>query len=607
MPLFLLGFFLGSLLLCPAIGILLLSRGIFQNFLSPRMQYRLWLLFLGLLALPLLPPGLAKPFENFSLALFLEIPSYREMLHPESSLSGTLPAASHWMNDFFLPSQGEGLSLCLLLLGLLWLSGACFLGLGMRKAALRLRAVKRSSQPLKNPQIRKLYDNCREEAGIKKNIPLRTTALLKSPVFTGIIHPCIYLPLSLVLGYSQDTHSLPEASEKVSRQELRCLLLHELQHYRQKDAFLCLLMNLAKLLYWFHPLVRYALKEMAGDRELSCDASVLGLLDETEYQAYGLTLLHFAEQASLPFGAGLNGSFRQIRRRIQVIASYQKPTWHKKLQSLGVFLLTALLLCPFVPALWAHASDKDSYHWDFDGKPVVSLDLASYFEGYEGCFVLYDSCEDSFYIYRMDQALTRFSPNSTYKIYDALLGLEEGIIRPENSLLPWDGSLYPFDAWNRDQNLASAMDASVNWYFQSIDRELGKDILRNYFRDIGYGNADLGAPLSSYWMEASLKISPAEQVLLLRRLWEEGLGFAPEHVKALQEALLLQTSEEGTLYGKTGTGQIGEKAYSGWFVGCLERREGSQFFALYLRGDSGASGSRAARTALRILAEEESL
>ena len=39
----------------------------------------------------------------------------------------------------------------------------------------------------------------------------------------------------------------------------------------------------------------------------------------------------------------------------------------------------------------------------------------------------------------MEHASTRVSPNSTYKIYDALWGLEENIITPQNSLLIWDG------------------------------------------------------------------------------------------------------------------------------------------------------------------------
>lgn len=112
----------------------------------------------------------------------------------------------------------------------------------------------------------------------------------------------------------------------------------------------------------------------------------------------------------------------------------------------------------------------------------------------------------------MERATLQVAPNSTYKIYDALFGLENGIITPENSLIAWNGSAYPFEAWNRNQTLPSAMEASVNWYFQAIDEQLGASQVQKYLHEIGYGNEDLSGDFSSYWLESSLKISPIEQV-----------------------------------------------------------------------------------------------
>ena len=93
------------------------------------------------------------------------------------------------------------------------------------------------------------------------------------------------------------------------------MLLHELQHCRQKDTRIVFLMNLAGILYWFNPFVWYALKEMRCDRELSCDSAVLHLLDETDYQAYGNTLINFAEKIShipFPYATGMSGSMKQL-------------------------------------------------------------------------------------------------------------------------------------------------------------------------------------------------------------------------------------------------------------------------------------------------------
>ena len=153
----------------------------------------------------------------------------------------------------------------------------------------------------------------------------------------------------------------------------------------------------------------------------------------------------------------------------------------------------------------------------------------------------------------MEHATLRVAPNSTYKIYDALFGLEEEIITPENSFIAWNGETYPFEAWNADQTLQSAMNSSVNWYFESVDERLGAANISNYIEEIGYGNENISGYFSTYWMESSLKISPIEQVELLTMLQNNSLGFAPEKIYAVKDAICLSSSDPRTFYGKTGT------------------------------------------------------
>ncbi len=110
----------------------------------------------------------------------------------------------------------------------------------------------------------------------------------------------------------------------------------------------------------------------------------------------------------------------------------------------------------------------------------------------------------------------RVSPDSTYKIYSALAALDAGVISPGKSEIAWDQKQYPFSSWNKDQTLDSAMSSSVNWYFQTLDKKLGKTELQKTLRRIRYGNEDISGGITSFWLESSLKISPLEQVILLR-------------------------------------------------------------------------------------------
>ena len=82
------------------------------------------------------------------------------------------------------------------------------------------------------------------------------------------------------------------------------MLLHELQHNRYKDNLSNYVILLARIIYWFHPLVWLAMKAMRNDREIACDTAVLNMLDKDSYIDYGYTLIRFVRKVfphSLPF------------------------------------------------------------------------------------------------------------------------------------------------------------------------------------------------------------------------------------------------------------------------------------------------------------------
>ncbi len=184
-----------------------------------------------------------------------------------------------------------------------------------------------------------------------------------------------------------------------------------------------------------------------------------------------------------------------------------------------------------------------------------------------------------------------------------MFGLEEGIITPSDSFMIWNGTDYPFDAWKANQNLYSAMQYSVNWYFQQIDKQLGTAVIQNYIRKIGYGNENINSNLSSYWLQSSLKISPVEQVELLTDFYNNSFNFVSENINAIKDSICLFSSENKSFYGKTGTGRVDGQDVNGWFIGFLEINNNTYFFAANIQSDSNAAGSSAAEIAKTILSE----
>ena len=590
---FMIRFLICNVFISGIIIILLISKLIFKNNLSSRMQYNLWLLLLGLLAMPFIPFRLVsfpqisswlRSVRNYS-ASHADVGANNVM---DTGLSGT----TNWMNNFALSVNKDTPSVTGYILLGIWIVGMLAMMILVIKSSLRLRTIKRSALPLQNPEVRRLYNKCLNEMKITRNIPVYSTAFLKSPIIVGFLKPCIYLPIHLISDYHES--------------DMRYMLLHELQHYRHKDALANYLMNFVGVLYWFNPFVWFALREMRNDREIACDTSVLKMLEADDYEDYGNTLINFIEKVSsspFPFASSLSGNMKQMKRRIINIASYEKPTFYKKLKGLTAFILIAVLILGLTPFISTYAADESRYQWKSSSENISYVDFSKYFGKYEGSFVLYDLRNDVWSIHDIEHATLRVAPDSTYKIYDALFGLEEGVITPEDSFIAWNGENYPFETWNSDQTLQSAMTSSVNWYFQAIDEQLASTNIRNYIQQIGYGNENVSGRLSTYWLESSLKISPVEQVKLLTKLQNNSLGFSSENINAVKDAICLSSSDAGTFYGKTGTGRVDGQDVNGWFIGYIETADNTYFFATNIGADSDATGGNATEITMSILSD----
>ena len=597
---FMIRFLICNIFISIIIGILLLAKHLLKNSLTNRMHYNLWFLLLGLLLVPFIP---VQPIR------FLQIFTwFGNMKNDSTSPTGTAinetaaqnqPNTANWMNDFSISVSRRTPDAIGLILLILWGIGIFVMIVLIAKSILRFNYIRNSALPLQNPAVRRLYHDCLDEMHISKPIPVYSTAFLQSPVIVGLFKPCIYLPIHLISDYNAN--------------DIKYMLMHELEHYKCKDALANYFMNIIGVLYWFNPLVWYSLKEMKNDREVACDTSVLKLLDEDDYENYGNTLINFAQKISLtpfPFAfesntIGISGSMKQMQKRIRNIANYHPASFRKNLHSAFAYIMIALFLLGAAPILSIQAAENNRYYFNENNRTITYIDLSDAFEEYNGSFVLYDTAEDSWQIYNKEYATARISPASTFKIYSALFSLETGIITPEQSLIPWNGQIYMYDLWNADQTLESAMQNSVTWYFQALDRQTSLSSIKKYVQELGYGNQIVEGDISSYWINSSLKISPVEQVEMLKKLYYNQFGFSPENIKAVKDSICLYSTDDGTLSGKTGTEEVSGHNTSGWFIGYVEKDSHTYFFATNIQNEKLASGPLAAELTFSILSDLE--
>ena len=558
------------------------------------MQYNLSIIFLAVLIVPFLPISSAPSSISWS-----------HLLTASSSTNGDIQTTFlsgngynlDKINDFAVSVSTQIPTFIHTLLVFFWSIGVFVMFVLLYRSAKQVKALHSSALPLQNEELNALYIECLNEVNSKHTIPIYSTAFLKSPVLASFLHPRIYLPIHLISDFNAGT---------ISATDIRYMLLHELQHYKHKDILIGYLINTVNVFYWFNPIIWYFLKRIRQERELACDSAVLQLLKETEYKSYGNTLINFAETIALspfPLTMGISGNIKQLKGRILNIASFHQPTFKQKIRGYLICIFVSTIIIGCIPILSVYASDQTGYHFDTTEKNITQLNLSSNFGDYTGSFVLYDQSADRWNIYNMDHASTRVSPNSTYKIYDALLGLESGIITPEHSTFTWNGEPYPFNSWEADQDLTSAIHNSVNWYFQAIDSQAGFEAVRTFLQTINYGNQNTGTNLNLYWTDFSLKISPIEQVELLQDFYQNHFHFDSKNIQAVKKALLLSTTSSGSLYGKTGTGRVNGKDVNGWFIGYIETANNTYYFATNIQAPSNATGSQATEITEAILSD----
>lgn len=564
-------------------SIYLLTR-IFKKFLSAKFKYALGLILLISLFFPFLPlPQINVNFlDNYLESEKKQIETYQANLKKSINNSQLLDDNQESISRINWDQLNS-------ILFFTWVFGMFFISTKMLYVNYKISQVKKYSIPNDNPQIKVLLDSCLQEMEIKRKIPIRVTSELTMPGIVGFYKPCILFP-----KYSLDAIPL---------KNLRFILFHELQHYRHKDILINYLVCIVQILYWFNPFVRWAMKYIRQMQEVFCDVSVLDRLDSCTYYDYGNALVDFAELISKQDFSpiyNIGGSYEQIRMRILTISYYQKATLPNKVKDILLLILTAIVIFCSIPSLGVLSSDNNVALPDIK---YNLLDYSSYFDNYNGCFVLYNTKNDSYSFYNIDRCQTRVSPDSTYKLYSALAGLENSIITPDDTLQSWSGEQYSNTYWNSNQTLQSAMANSVNWYFQNIDRKTGYQKLQDFFDEIAYGNKDLTGDISNYWLESTLLISPLEQVQLLTDLWQNKWGFDDQNIRLIKKSIFVSESKGKTLYGKTGTGNINDKCINGWFIGSVDSGNNTLIFATNISGNDNCDGRTAADITLNILSD----
>lgn len=208
--------------------------------------------------------------------------------------------------------------------------------------------------------------------------------------------------------------------------------------------------------------------------------------------------------------------------------------------------------------------------------------LKKYFieKNVEGSFALFDNGRGEFKIYNLKRDTARFLPASTFKIVNALIALQSGVVMNENSIIKWDSIQRPVQNWNQDLSITKAFQYSSVPHFQQIARTIGRDSMQKWLDTLHYGNMKIGTAVDSFWLDNSLLISPDEELGLVKKLYFDKLPFRKGVQDAVKAMMLQEDNSNYKISYKTGWGYNKENHAIGWIVGWIEENRHPYFFVL---------------------------
>ncbi|MEM6706963.1 MAG: M56 family metallopeptidase [Acidobacteriota bacterium] len=286
---------------------------------DPRLRHGLWLLVVLRLALPLnlqSPVGVLDREVTEGL-----VPTVVET--PRSAPPAALPidAGEAYRG---LPAGGPpehaamvGPPLDVRRLGfLLWIFGALAVGAWALGSVLRLRRVVGESSP--DRALSERAEELAAQHGVLSAPVLLSERENLGPLLAGLWRPQVVLPKSAL--------DWPAAERDAT-------LLHELAHLSRRDLWAVPLLAIARALHWFNPVVWFAARQVAAERELCCDDWVLRRRDVPK--DYTRALLRGGLGTRSEAGVGMAAPRSRLLKRVRrLLSSEYRPPRLRRLATL---------------------------------------------------------------------------------------------------------------------------------------------------------------------------------------------------------------------------------------------------------------------------------
>jgi beta-lactamase regulating signal transducer with metallopeptidase domain len=301
---------------------------------SPALRHQVWLFALiAVAAMPILS-GVAQSLplpqpSNRALSYAVELP--RIVVTNDAAPAVQTPSQAVSVKPWARRPIILSLSFAL------WLAGALIFVVNATINGARLRRLRANARLTSLADLD--CDECDCEALRNGKARLALSDEVRLPILLGVAPPTIVFPADIAAWTSPAE---------------RCAMLrHELAHVERRDHYVNLFQTVLGAVFFFHPLARYACRQLTVEREIACDDHVVDSGAEAETYAEGI--IKAAERSvGAPGGAHLLALFsaKQIlERRIEMILNKDRTRviarkWKYLILSATLIALVAWMLLP---------------------------------------------------------------------------------------------------------------------------------------------------------------------------------------------------------------------------------------------------------------------
>lgn len=205
-----------------------------------------------------------------------------------------------------------------------------------------------------------------------------------------------------------------------------------------------------------------------------------------------------------------------------------------------------------------------------DANIVKILDSAKM----KGTFALMENGSAEFTITNLSMYKdSAFAPFNTFFTVPSLIALDRGYIN------------HTATSWIGNDSLA---------YYQGIIEKIGRADLLKVLDSIHYGKGIISKDLNSFWRDNSLRITPDEQLGLIKKLYFNQLPFQKRSQDIYKQMILKENNASYKLSYVYGSG--GNTSATNWIIGYVEENKHPYFFVMYVVDQNVQSKNNEAKT-----------